>query len=151
MVKSTAFPPHLKPTTDYVLVSRNGRQHIKLGELISKLVFDTIGKYVHPTRCRQIVETVRSEKLSSNVQGTISEDQKHSSFVARVHYQKQRWREVAAKAHAYLETFYGEKGSALEMDVRTRLSGKSVSSPEQGKYDDGRAGPRRTQHSLYAH
>ena len=72
---------HLKPTCDYVLVTRNGGQHNKLGELMSKLVFDTIGKYVHPTRYRQIVETVSSKKLSSNAQGTISEDQKHSSVV----------------------------------------------------------------------
>ena len=129
--------PHLKPTCDYVLVTRNGSQHNKLGELMSKLVFDAIGKYVHPTRYRQIVETVSSQKLSSNAQGTISEDQKHSSVVARVHYQKQRSREIATKAHEYLETLYGEKGSALEMDVRSRLSDKSVSSPEQEDNDDG--------------
>ena len=129
--------PHLKPTCDYVLVTRNGGQHNKLGELMSKLVFDAIGKYVHPTRYRQIVETVSSRKLSSNAQGTISEDQKHSSVVARVHYQKQRSREIATKAHEYLETLYGEKGSALEMDVRSRLSDKSASSPEQEENDDG--------------
>ena len=131
--------PHLKPTCDYVLVTRNGGQHNKLGELMSKLVFDAIGKYVHPTRYRQIVETVSSKKLSSNAQSTISEDQKHSSVVARVHYQKQRSREVATKAHEYLETLYGEKGSALEMDVRSRLSDKSASSPEQEENDDGSA------------
>ena len=74
---------HLKPTCDYVLVTRNGGQHNKLGELMSKLVFDAIGKYVHPTRYRQIVETVSSKKLNSNAQGTISEDQKDSSVVAR--------------------------------------------------------------------
>ena len=129
--------PHLKPTCDYVLVTRNGGQHNKLGELMSKLVFDAIGKYVHPTRYRQIVETVSSQKLSSNAQGTISEDQKHSSVVARVHYQKQRSREIATKEHEYLETLYGEKGSALEMDVRSRLSDKSASSPEQEEIDDG--------------
>jgi len=31
--------PHLKPTCDYVLVTRNGGQHNKLWELMSKLVF----------------------------------------------------------------------------------------------------------------
>ena len=129
--------PLLKPTCDYVLVTRNGGQHNKLGELMSKLVFDATGKYVHPTRYRQIVETASSKKLSSNAQGTISEDQKHSSVVARVHYQKQRSREVATKAHEYLETLYGEKGSALEMDLRSRLSDKSSSSPEQGEDFEG--------------
>ena len=127
--------PHLKPTCDYLLVTRNGGQNNKLGELMSKLVFDAIGKYVHPTRYR--LETVSSKKLSSNAQGTVSEDQKHSSVVARVHYQKQRSREIATKAHEYLETLSGEKGSALEMDVRSRLSDKTASSPEQEENDDG--------------
>ena len=49
--------PLLKPNCDYVLVTRNGGQHNKLGELMSKLAFDATGKYVHPTRYRQIVET----------------------------------------------------------------------------------------------
>ena len=129
--------PNLKPTCDYVLVTRNGGQHNKLGELMSKLVFDAIGKYVHPTRYRQIVETASSQKLSSKAQGTISEDQKHSSIVARVHYQKQRSREVATKAHEYLESLYGEKGSELEMDLRSRLSDKSASSPEKQENNDG--------------
>ena len=49
--------PLLKPECDFVLVNRNGGQHAKLGEIMSKLVFDAIGKYIHPTRYRQIVET----------------------------------------------------------------------------------------------
>ena len=123
--------PLLKPTCDYVLVTRNGGQQNKLGELMSKLVFDATGKYVHPTRYRQIVETASSKHLSSSAQSTISEDQKHSSVVARVHYQKQRSREVATKAHEFLERLHGDKGSELEMDVRSRLSDKSTSSQEQ--------------------
>ena len=62
---------------------------------------------------------------------TISEGQKHSSVVARVHYQKQRSREVASKAHEYLERLHGEKGSEIEIDVRSRLSGNSASSEDQ--------------------
>ena len=104
--------PLLRPTCDFVLVTRNGGQHNKLGELMSKLVFDATGKYVHPTRYRQIVETASCRQLSSSAQSTISEDQKHSSVVARVHYQKQRSREVASKAHEYLERLQGKKGSA---------------------------------------
>ena len=100
-----------------VLVKRNGGQHNKLGELMSKLVFDATDKYVHPTRYRQIVETASSRQLSSSAQSTISEDQKHSSVVARVHYQKQRSREVASKAHKYLERLQREKESELEIDV----------------------------------
>ena len=98
---------------------------------MSKLVFDATGKYVHPTRYRQIVETASSRQLSSSAQSTISEDQKHSSVVARVHYQKQRSREVASKAHEYLERLHGDKGSELEIDVRSRLSGDSASSEDR--------------------
>ena len=95
--------PLLKPSCDYVLVTRNGGRHNKLGELMSKLVFDATGKYAHPTRYRQIVETASTRHLSSSVQSTISEDQKHSSAVAKVRYQKQRSLEVASKAHKCLE------------------------------------------------
>ena len=49
--------PLLNPRCDYVLVTRNGGQHSKLGEVMSKLLFGAIGKYVHPVRYRQIVET----------------------------------------------------------------------------------------------
>ena len=75
--------PLLKLNCDYVLVTRNGGQHNKLGELLSKLVFDATGKFVHPTRYRQIVETASCTQLSSSAQSTISKDQKHSSVVAR--------------------------------------------------------------------
>ena len=47
--------PLLKPQCDFVLVNRNGGQHGKLGEIMSKLVFDAIGKYIHPTHYRQII------------------------------------------------------------------------------------------------
>ena len=49
--------PLLKPQCNFVLVTRNGGQHSKLGDVMSKLVFDVIGKYVHPPCYRQIVET----------------------------------------------------------------------------------------------
>ena len=49
--------PLLKRQRDFVLVNRNGGQHGKLGEIMSKMVFDAIGKYIHPTCYRQIVET----------------------------------------------------------------------------------------------
>ena len=81
--------PLLKPKCDFVLVNRNGGQHGKLGEIISKLVFDAIGKYIHPTHYRQIVETQSLNRLTREEQKILSEDQKHSSAVAKVHYQKQ--------------------------------------------------------------
>ena len=94
--------PLLRPTCDFVLATRNGGQNVKVGGLMSKLVFDATGKYVQPTRYQQIVETASSRQLSSSAQSTISEDQKHNSVVARVHYQKQRSREVASQAHEHL-------------------------------------------------
>ena len=52
------------------------------------------------TRYRQIIETASRQQLDSHEQDTISEDQKHSSVVAKVHYQKHRSREIASKAHS---------------------------------------------------
>ena len=57
--------PLLKPQCHFVLVIRNGGQHGKFGEIMSKLVFDAIGKYIHPTRYRQIVETQSLNELTS--------------------------------------------------------------------------------------
>ena len=49
--------PLLKPQCEFVLVTKTGGQHSKLGDVMSKLDFDAIGKYIHPTGYRQIVET----------------------------------------------------------------------------------------------
>ena len=46
--------PLLNPNCEYVLVNRNGKQFQKLTDLFSILVFQAIGKYIHPTRYRQI-------------------------------------------------------------------------------------------------
>ena len=89
--------PLLNPLCDFLLVNRNGLQFSKLTDLMSKLVYDAIGKYIHPTRYRQIIETATSHKLSPHEQFWLSEDQKHSSTVARVHYKKLRSRDVARK------------------------------------------------------
>ena len=118
--------PLLKPQCDFVLVNRNGGQHGKLGEIMSKLVFDAIGKYIHPTRYRQIVETQSLNELTSVEQRILSEDQKHSSAVAKVHYQKKRSREVALKGHKCLQKLQGAKGSEVDEDVHARL-GESTS------------------------
>ena len=113
--------PLLKPQCDFVLVTRNGGQHSKLGDVMSKLVFDAIGKYVHPTRYRQIVETQSLRVLTSKEQRILSEDQKHSSAVVKIHYQKQRSREVAVKGHECLQKLQGSKGSEVDEDVHARF------------------------------
>ena len=88
-------------------------------------MFDAIGKYIHPTRYRQIVETQSLNLLTNKEQRVLSEDQKHSSAVAKVHYQKQRSREVAVKAHECLQKLQGVKGSEVDKDVNSRFSDSS--------------------------
>ena len=51
----------------------------------------------------------------------LSEDQKHSSGVVKVHYQKQRSREVALKGHEFLQKLQGAKGSEVDEDALARL------------------------------
>ena len=103
--------PLLTPTYEYVLVNRNGKQFQKLTELFSVLVFEAIGKYIHPTRYRQIIETHSCEILLPSEQKWTSEDQKHSSNVARVHYQKKRSREVAMRGRWCMQKLFEESKS----------------------------------------
>ena len=44
LILTDANMPLLKPQCDFVLVTRNADQHGKLGETMSKLVFDAIGR-----------------------------------------------------------------------------------------------------------
>ena len=117
--------PLLKPQCDFVLVTRDGGQHSKLGDVMSNLVFGTIGKYIHMTRYRQIVETQSLNLLTSKGQRILSEGQKHTSAVAKAHYQKQRSREVAVKAHECLQKLQGVKGPEVDKDVNSRFSDSS--------------------------
>ena len=64
-------------------------------------MFQVIGKYIHPTRYKQIIETESANKLDLEEQRLVSEDQKHSSNAARVHYQKLRSRNVALKGRTH--------------------------------------------------
>ena len=109
--------PLLKPRCDFVLVKRIGDHHAKLGKIMSKLVFDAIGKYIHPTCYHQIIETQSLNQLTSEEQRILSEDQKHGSTVAKVHYQKQRSREVALKGLECLQKLQGAKGSEVDEDI----------------------------------
>ena len=136
--------PLLKPQCDFVLVTRNGGQHSKLGDVMSKLVFDAIGKYIHPTRYRQIVETQSINLLTSKEQRILSEDQKHSSAVARVHYQKQRSREVAVKAHECLQKLHGEKGSEVDKEVHTRFSDATSTDSAPVETEEPKSAPPKT-------
>ena len=101
--------PLLNPQCDYVLVTRSGTQFKNFGNLMSELVFKAIGKYVHPTRYRQIVETESSRKLSLEEQDAVTRDQKHSSQVARTYYQKRSSREIASTAKSAMKKLQNSK------------------------------------------
>ena len=126
MATSRMFRPLLKPHCEFVLVTRNGGQHGKLGEIMSKQVFDAIGKYIHPTRYRQIVETQSLNKLTSKEQRILSEDQKRISSIAKVHYQKQRSQKVTLKGHECLQKLQGNKGSKVDEDVQARFGASTL-------------------------
>ena len=101
--------PLLNPSCDFLLVNRNGTQFTKLTEALGKLVFEAIGKYINPTRYRQIIETESCSYLDSEEQEWISEDPKHSSKVARMSYEKKHSREVAIRGRNCVRNGYKEK------------------------------------------
>ena len=92
-------------------------QFQKLTDQLSLLVFQAIGKYIHPTRYTQIIETESVSKLDLEEQRFVSEDQKHSLNVARVHYQK--FRSQHAGLHcSCMEKLRGDNGKAMDMRVK---------------------------------
>ena len=113
--------PRLSPKCDYLLVTRNGTQYDKLCDMMSKLVFDAIGKYIHPTRLRQIIETESDKCLPVEDCRAISEDQKHSLSVAKIYYKKKRSREVASKARHSIKKLESNKRIRVESKLRKVL------------------------------
>ncbi len=116
--------PLLNPQCEYLLLNRNGVQFQKLTDLLSVLVFQAIGKHIHPTRYRQIIETESVNNLDLEEQRFISKDQKHSSNVARVHYQKLRSRDVAIKRKSCMDKLGGERGRAMDVCVQQLRRGE---------------------------
>ena len=54
------------PKWNHLLLNRNGMQFSKLTDCMGKLVFEAIGKYIHPIRYRQIIETESSQLLMTD-------------------------------------------------------------------------------------
>ena len=100
--------PHLNPSCDYVLVTNGGKQYTSFSTAMALLVKEAIGKYINPTRYRQIVETESASRLSSEEQSIISRDQKHSSNVAERSYKKRLSRDIATKGKQCMEKMLGE-------------------------------------------
>ena len=107
--------PRLNPCCDYVSICRNGKQISKLSNIFGRVVFLAIGKYINPTRYRQIIETESAEKLTLDEQTCLSEDQKHTSNVAEIHYQKLRSENIAMKARSCLEKLQDSSKSSEQL------------------------------------
>ena len=114
--------PKMNPQCDYVLVSTTGRQYTAFTVAMTLLVKQAIGKYVHPTRYRQIVETSSSERLSPEEQEIISADQKHSSNVARLSYKKKESRKVAVRGKECMKKMLASSMLESTVEVQTLLS-----------------------------
>ena len=120
--------PRLNPYCDYVLICRNGKQISKLSNIFGRVVFLAIGKYINPTRYRQIIETESAQKLTLDEQTCLSEDQKHTSNVAKIHYQKLRSENIAMKARSCLEKLQDSRKSSeklSEVNKATHSSNKT--------------------------
>ena len=125
--------PRLNPCCDYLLC-RNGKQISKLSNIFGRIVFLAIGKYINPTRYRQIIETESAEKLSVEEQADITEDQKHTSNVAKIHYQKVRSENIAIKAKSYLEKLQDSSKATEQLtEINKRLKSKRKVHFEKGE------------------
>ena len=86
-----------------------------------KLVYQAIGKYIHPTGYRQIVETESAKKLCLEDQKNISLDQKHSSQVARIYYQKNSSRRVAVDGQISMRKLLGGSRNTSDSLIKSML------------------------------
>ena len=111
--------PRLNPTCNYILITRTGKQLTRICDVFGRLVFQAIGKYINPTRYRQIIETESAEKLSLEEQATISQDQKHTSNVAKIHYQKIKSQKVAKDSKELIEKL---KGNTRNMETLQNIN-----------------------------
>ena len=107
--------PRLNPCCDYVLICRNGKQISKLSNIFGRVVFLAIGKHINPTRYRQIIKTESAEKLTLDQQTCLSEDQKNTSNVAKIQYQKLRSENIAMKARSCLEKLPDSSKSSKQL------------------------------------
>jgi hypothetical protein len=115
--------PLQSPKCEYAVISTAGTQFSAMGNALSLLVLQAIGKYyISPSRYRQIVETESSVRLSDKERETITKDQKHSSHVAKSSYQKSLSRDVAMGGSACMQKLIGDQReahtSSLAAEVR---------------------------------
>lgn len=109
--------PQMQPKCDYVVVSNSGRQYNNFTTAMTLLVKEAVGKFINPTRYRQIIETESMSRLSIEEQQIVTKDQRHSSKVAERSYRKQCSRDVATKSKQCIEKLIGDSrdSSATEL------------------------------------
>ena len=124
--------PRLNPTCEYLLVSRNGIQLRQLSHIFGRIVFLAIGKYINPTRYRQIIETESVSNLDSNDQNILSQNQKHTSRVAKVHYQKMQSRVIAEKGQRCMKKLVSiQENERLLKDMAAQIITEQGSSSKK--------------------
>ena len=133
----TCIRPSLRPKSDFLLINRSGFQLVQLSDSFGRLVFQAIGKYVNPTRYRQIVETESAARLSLEDQRTISEDQKHTSVVARVHYQKIHSRETATRGSNIMDKLRNNSNSIDSInEISNSITDENRVQPTEEEHTD---------------
>ena len=126
----------LNHTCDYLLVSRSAIQLTQVSSIFGRTVFLAINKYINSTRFRQIVETENESKLNQNEQSILSQDQKHTSRVAKVYYQKIQSREISEKGKRCINKLVESTVSqtALKLVAENVLHTVGTSTTGQGKH-----------------
>ena len=119
---TTAIRPRMQPKCCYVVISNSGRQYNSFTTAMTILVKQAIGKYVHPTRFRQIVETASGDRLTPTEQEAVTADQKHHSYVAQRSYKKKLSREVADKGKECMGKMLGDCRAASTNELATILA-----------------------------
>ena len=114
--------PLLHPKCDYFLVTGTGQMVQNLSYAMIILVHEAIGKYINPTRYRQIVETASSDRLDSSEQEIVSKDQKHNSNVAKVYYKKKLSREIAEQGRSCVDKMAGGSRVRVNESIKSVLS-----------------------------
>ena len=114
--------PLLHPKCDYFLVTGTGQMVQNLSYAMIILVHEAIGKYINPTRYRQIVETTSSDRLDSSEQEIVSKDQKHNSRVAQVYYKKKLSRDIAEQGKSCIDKMAGESRVVVNESIKSVLS-----------------------------
>ena len=113
--------PLCKPKCDFVLLTNNGTQYTAIGSAMSLLVHQAIGKYINPTRYRQIVESASAGQLTKQQQEVISKDQKHSNYIAKRSYQKQLSRDVATAGAECMRELVGHERDSHTSELADEL------------------------------